>query len=285
MVGAGRGPVGRRSVSGGGGERFPRYGLLPRLPQAGIEAGRLVCVFLGATVLLRPTAPTQSRRPAAVYAGVSARPTGGVWRAAAFTAAAASPPWVQRPLWGGAGLPSLWSAPGSPRANQRKPKETKGNQRKPKKETKGNQRKPKETKGNQRQPKATKGTKGNQREPKGTKGNQREPKGTKGNQREPKGTKGNQREPKETKGNQRKPKETKKGNQRKPKETKGNQRKPKETKGAVGRGARLRWGRRPAALPPVPPPRPLPGPMGRGRYRRCCLCGGWGCGGGGFRRR
>ena len=38
---SGRPPVGQCR---GGGERFPRYGLLPRLPQAGIKAGRLVCV-------------------------------------------------------------------------------------------------------------------------------------------------------------------------------------------------------------------------------------------------
>ena len=55
--------------------------------------------------------------------------------------------------------------------------------------------------------------------------------------------------------------------------------------GGVGQGARLRWGDRPAALFPVPPTRPSPGPMGRGRHRRRRSCGGWGCGGGGFRRR
>ena len=75
VVGAGRGPVSRQWVSAGG--RFPRFGLLPHLPQAGIKAGRLVCVSPGATVLLRPTAPAQSCRPAAGYAGVSGRPTGG----------------------------------------------------------------------------------------------------------------------------------------------------------------------------------------------------------------
>ena len=46
-----------------------------------------------------------------VNAGVSGRPTGGAWRVAAFAA-----PWVQRPLRGGAGPPSLWSASGRPRA-------------------------------------------------------------------------------------------------------------------------------------------------------------------------
>ena len=110
---SGRPPVGQ---CGGGGERFPSYGLPPHLPQVGIKAGRLVCVFPGATMLLRPTAPAQYRRPAAGYVGVSGRPTGGAWRAAAFAAAAASPPGVQRPLRGGAGPPSLWSAPGRPRA-------------------------------------------------------------------------------------------------------------------------------------------------------------------------
>ena len=56
--------------------------------------------------------------------------------------------------------------------------------------------------------------------------------------------------------------------------------------GGVGRGARLRWGGCPPALSPVPPPpRPLPGSMGCGLHRRRRLCGGWGCGGGGFRRR
>ena len=103
------------SVRGGGGERFPRYGLLPRLPQAGIKAGRLVCVFPGATVLLRSTALAQIRRPAAGYAGVSGRPTGGAWRVAPFAAAAASPYWVQRPLRGGAGPQPLWPASGRPR--------------------------------------------------------------------------------------------------------------------------------------------------------------------------
>ena len=109
-----------RSAAGGsvrgGGERFPRYGLLPRLSQAGIRAGHLVCVFPGATVLLQPTAPAQSRWLAAGVAGVSGRPTGGAWRVAAFAAGAASPPWVQRPLPRGAGPPSLWSAPSRPGA-------------------------------------------------------------------------------------------------------------------------------------------------------------------------
>ena len=33
------------------------------------------------------------------------------------------------------------------------------------------------------------------------------------------------------------------------------------------------------------PSRPSPGPTGRGRHLCRCLCGGWGCGGDGFRRR
>ena len=65
---------------------------------------------------MRPPAPAQSRRPAAGYAGVSGQPTGGTWRVAAFAAAVASPPWVQRPLRGGAGPPSLWPASGRLRA-------------------------------------------------------------------------------------------------------------------------------------------------------------------------
>ena len=48
VIGAGRGPVGRRWVSAGGGERVPRYDLPPRLPQAGIKAGRLVRASPGA---------------------------------------------------------------------------------------------------------------------------------------------------------------------------------------------------------------------------------------------
>ena len=37
---------------------------------------------------------------------------------------------------------------------------------------------------------------------------------------------------------------------------------------------------------PLPTPsRPSPGPTGRGRHLRRRLYGGWGCGGGGFRRR
>ena len=62
---------------GGGGERFSRHSLLPRLPQAGTKADRFVCAFLGAPVPLRPTAPAQSRRPAAGNAGVRGRLTGG----------------------------------------------------------------------------------------------------------------------------------------------------------------------------------------------------------------
>ena len=103
-------------MRGAGGERYPRYGLLPCLPQAGINPGCLVCAFPGASVLLRPTAPARSRWQAAGYAGKSGQPTRGAWRAAAFAAAVASPPWVQRPLWGGGGPPSLWPAPGRPRA-------------------------------------------------------------------------------------------------------------------------------------------------------------------------
>ena len=57
-------------------------------------------------------------------------------------------------------------------------------------------------------------------------------------------------------------------------------------RGEWGRGVRLRRGGRPAALSPAPPPpRPLPEPTGRGCHRRCHMCRGWGCGGGGFRRR
>ena len=106
-------PVGQ---CGGGGETFPRYDLLPCLPQAGIKAGRLVCAFLGPSVLLRPTAPAQGRRPSAGYAGVSGRPTGGAWRVAGFAPAVASLPCVQLPLQGGAGPQSLWPASGRPRA-------------------------------------------------------------------------------------------------------------------------------------------------------------------------
>ena len=115
-VGAGRGPVRCRWVGAGGEGRFPRYGLLPCLPQSGIKAGRLVCAFSGATVLSRPTAPAQSRRPAVGYAEVSGRPTEGAWRAAAFATAVASPPWVLRPLRGVAGPQSLWPASGRARA-------------------------------------------------------------------------------------------------------------------------------------------------------------------------
>ena len=61
-AGAGRGLVGRRWVSvAGGGERSLRRGLLPRLPQAATQASCFVCAFLDAAVLLRTTAPAQSR--------------------------------------------------------------------------------------------------------------------------------------------------------------------------------------------------------------------------------
>ena len=73
----------------GGGSLCP--GLLPRLPRAATKAGGFACAFLGAAVPLRPTAPAQSRRLAAGNAGVSAR-CGGPWRAAALSAAVASPP-------------------------------------------------------------------------------------------------------------------------------------------------------------------------------------------------
>ena len=44
-------------------------------------------------------------------------------------------------------------------------------------------------------------------------------------------------------------------------------------------------GESPRHCPLPTPSRPSPGPMGRGRHLRRQLCGGWGCGGGGFRRR
>ena len=84
-----------------------------RLPRLGTEAGRLVCSPLGAALLPRPTVSAQSRLSAAGNAGVSGRPTGGAWRAAALAAVVASPPWVPRPSrGGGAGLPPLRPASG-----------------------------------------------------------------------------------------------------------------------------------------------------------------------------
>ena len=56
--------------------------------------------------------------------------------------------------------------------------------------------------------------------------------------------------------------------------------------GGVGRGARLRRGGAvPRHCPPPTLSRPSSWPTGRGRHLCRLLCGGWGCGGGGFRRR
>ena len=111
VLGAGRGPVGRRWVSAGGGwERFPRVGLLPRLPQAGIKVGRLVCVF-------------GHHRAAAAY-GAGAEPPGGsglCGSARATNRGCLTRGCVRRgssvsPL--GAGPPSFWSAHVCPRAGR-----------------------------------------------------------------------------------------------------------------------------------------------------------------------
>ena len=105
----GRPPAGQCGGGGGGEVSLPQSAL-SRFPRVGTEAGRFVCALLGAAVRPRPTASAQSRRSAEANAGVSGRPTGGAWRAAALAAAVASPPWVPRPSRGGLGPPPFRSA-------------------------------------------------------------------------------------------------------------------------------------------------------------------------------
>ena len=112
----GRPPAGQCG-GGGGGVSLPQSAP-PRLPWAGTEAGRFVRALLGAAVPLRSTAPGQSRQSAARNAGVSGRSTLGARHTAALAAAAASDHWVPRPSRGGAGPLPLRPASCRPRAGR-----------------------------------------------------------------------------------------------------------------------------------------------------------------------
>ena len=122
-LGAGRGLVGRRwvSLAGRGGRGLFAAVCSPAFPRraprrAASSDPALHVAFPDAAVPLRPTAPAQSCRSAAGTAGVTGRPTGGAWHAAALATAVASLPWVQQPSRGGAGTSPLWPATSRPRA-------------------------------------------------------------------------------------------------------------------------------------------------------------------------
>ena len=111
LVRLGRPPAGQWGREGGE-VSLPWSTPAPRLRRVGTEEGRFICALLGAAVPPRPTASAQSRWSAAGNAGLSGRPTGVAWRAAALAAAVASPPWVPRPSRGSAGPPPLRLASG-----------------------------------------------------------------------------------------------------------------------------------------------------------------------------